>query len=236
MQPRLTRLLASLLPFNTLRKIAYRICRGVKIGKKSRIGWLCVLDADVVDIGDFVSIGCFNLVTDVKLFKVGEHGIDPSKEKGGRSGLLRGGVKIGSFNIIKGGGEIVIGKNVRMGNFNSIRGRYDENLGELCEVTDRHYFDTSRDIYIGRACVIGGVDSSFWTHGADRKPAPIFIGDHVWIGAGCKFNMGVRIGPVTLVGMGSVVTKSFEKGNLFIAGNPAKVVKENYDWRRADWS
>ena len=36
---------------------------------------------------------------------------------------------------------------------------------------------------------------------------------------------GVELGPSTIVGGGSVVTKSFTDGYCVIAGNPAKVIK-----------
>ena len=36
----------------------------------------------------------------------------------------------------------------------------------------------------------------------------------------------VTLGDYTIVGAGSIVTKSFTKGNCVIAGNPAKVIKE----------
>ena len=37
---------------------------------------------------------------------------------------------------------------------------------------------------------------------------------------------GVVLGDSTIVGAGSVVTKSFKEGNCVIAGNPAKVIKK----------
>lgn len=36
---------------------------------------------------------------------------------------------------------------------------------------------------------------------------------------------GVTFGPKTIVGAGSVVTKSFPEGQCVIAGNPARVIK-----------
>ncbi len=36
---------------------------------------------------------------------------------------------------------------------------------------------------------------------------------------------GVTLGPHTIVGAGSVVTKSFPQGELRCAGNPAKIIR-----------
>lgn len=52
------------------------------------------------------------------------------------------------------------------------------------------------------------------------------IGDHTWIASSCCILAGVVLGPRTIVGAGSVVTKSFPEGYCVIAGNPAKVVKK----------
>jgi acetyltransferase-like isoleucine patch superfamily enzyme len=37
---------------------------------------------------------------------------------------------------------------------------------------------------------------------------------------------GVELGPHTIVGAGSIVTKSFPEGNCIIVGNPAKKIKD----------
>mgnify|MGYP000885823556 CR=1 FL=1 len=52
------------------------------------------------------------------------------------------------------------------------------------------------------------------------------IGDHCWIASNVVVNAGVVLGPRTIVGAGSVVTKSFPNGHCVIGGNPAKIIKE----------
>ena len=52
----------------------------------------------------------------------------------------------------------------------------------------------------------------------------VTIGDSCFIGAHCVVLPGVELGDHTLVGAGSVVTKSFPEGNVVIAGNPARVI------------
>lgn len=56
---------------------------------------------------------------------------------------------------------------------------------------------------------------------------PIIIGDNVWIGTNVVILPSVEIGNNCIVGAGSVVTKSFKENNLVIAGNPAKIIKQN---------
>lgn len=53
---------------------------------------------------------------------------------------------------------------------------------------------------------------------------PIIIEDDVWIGAGAMVLKGVTIGARSIIGAGSVVTKSIPV-DCVAAGNPAKVIK-----------
>lgn len=58
-----------------------------------------------------------------------------------------------------------------------------------------------------------------------KHPAPIIIGDYCWLGMNSVVTAGVTLGPHTIVGAGSVVTKSFPDGYVVIAGCPAKVIR-----------
>jgi acetyltransferase-like isoleucine patch superfamily enzyme len=51
------------------------------------------------------------------------------------------------------------------------------------------------------------------------------IGDDCWIGMNATILPGVEIGAHTIVGAGSVVTKSFPGGKVIIGGNPACIIK-----------
>lgn len=55
----------------------------------------------------------------------------------------------------------------------------------------------------------------------------VVLGENCWIGMNSMILPGVNLGPNTIVGAGSIVTKSFLDGNVVIAGNPAKVIKKN---------
>lgn len=56
------------------------------------------------------------------------------------------------------------------------------------------------------------------------KSSPIKIGKHCWIGMHALILPGVELGDFTIVGAGSIVTKSFPQGHCVIGGNPAKIL------------
>ncbi len=55
---------------------------------------------------------------------------------------------------------------------------------------------------------------------------PIRIGAYCWLGMGTVILPEVELGDFTIVGAGSIVTKSFPEGYCVIAGNPAKVIRQ----------
>lgn len=60
----------------------------------------------------------------------------------------------------------------------------------------------------------------------------ITIGNHVWIGRRVNLLKNTKINDNSIVGLGSVVTNSFNEQNVVIAGFPAKVIKKNVNWSR----
>lgn len=54
---------------------------------------------------------------------------------------------------------------------------------------------------------------------------PIHIGKNVWLGGDVKIVPGVSIGDNTIIGTGSIVTKSIP-ANVIAVGNPCKVLRE----------
>lgn len=56
--------------------------------------------------------------------------------------------------------------------------------------------------------------------------ADIRIGRKCWIGMNSVILPGVTLGDHTVVGAGSVVTRSFEQGHCVIGGSPARLIRE----------
>lgn len=94
------------------------------------------------------------------------------------------------------------------------------------------YYQAQAKIIIGKGTYIGpnvglitaNHDLNDLSIHSERKP--ITIGAKCWIGMNSLILPGVILGDHTIVGGGSVVTKSFEQGNCVIAGNPAKIIRE----------
>ena len=66
-----------------------------------------------------------------------------------------------------------------------------------------------------------------------NKSKNIRIGNHVWIGQNATILKNVQIPDNCIIGASSLVTKSFNKNNVIIAGSPAKIVKSNVNWDRS---
>lgn len=94
------------------------------------------------------------------------------------------------------------------------------------------------DITIGDNCLIGP-NVGIYTTGHNPDPydrhktgyaEPVSIGNNVWIGGHACIMPGVNIGDGTIIGAGSVVTKSVP-ANVLAAGNPCKVLRSLTDQR-----
>lgn len=93
-----------------------------------------------------------------------------------------------------------------------------------------YYNASDAKIKIGKDCFIAcnvGIVTANHDPADLSKHLPgkeIIIGAHSWIGMNSMILPGVILGEHTIVGAGSVVTKSFPEGNCVIAGNPARLI------------
>lgn len=207
--------LIALLP-SFLKRPLYRVCFGYRIGKRVQIG-LSIIDAQECSIDDDVRIGHFNVVIGVGKFVVGDH------------------VRIGHLNIFRGGNEIVLGRYaevIRMNEVNSIPDPDVVNptdpsfrLGEGSVITTGHKIDFTDRVVIGTRSILGGRNSSLWTHNRQRT-RPIEIGSYAYLGSEIRVAPGGSIPSHCIVGIGSVITSALTEEGSLIAGVPAKFLKE----------
>lgn len=93
------------------------------------------------------------------------------------------------------------------------------------------YLQGNGGIYIGNyvhfASNIGIISANHdMYHHMQHVKKEVRIDDYCWIGMNVVIMPGVHLGTRTVVGAGSVVTKSFPDGYCVIGGNPAKLIKE----------
>ncbi len=167
-----------------------------RIGKNFKIGFGSYIDSNEITIGENVSIG--NLVR------------------------------------IKYLDRISIGDNTSIGSSTIVCGAYDHKkwlprileIGKDCEILSSHYFDVVAPITIGNHVTIAGKWTQFYTHSFDleknRMDGPISIGDHVYIGAGCIINLGVRICGRVVLQAGTCVNKSITEPGVYMSNSFTK--------------
>jgi len=199
-----------------LKRPLYRLFFGYKIGKRVRIG-LSVIDARECTIEDDVQIGHLNVITRVEKLTIRDH------------------VRMGHLNIIRGGTLVSLGRYaeiIRMNEINSIPDPDVVNeidpvfiLGDGSIVTTGHKIDFTDRVEIGRRVILGGRNSSLWTHNRQRT-MPITIGSMVYIGSEIRMAPGSALPARSIVGIGSVITAQLTDEGKLIAGVPAKTVKE----------
>lgn len=94
--------------------------------------------------------------------------------------------------------------------------------------------ECSYGIHIGNDCAIADgvriIDNSWHTAHSLAGGGITKIGNKVWIATGAMILPGITIGDGAIVAAGAVVTKDVA-ARCMVAGVPAKVVKENVEWK-----
>lgn len=211
----------ALLP-SAIARPCYRWFFGYKIGKRVRIGF-SIIDAVDCSIDDDVSIGHLNVFTRIEKLTIGDH------------------TRIGVLNVIRGGKEVKIGRYcdiLRLNEINSIPEPDAVNetdprfmLGNGSMIAASHKIDFTDKVEFGRCVILGGRNSSIWTHNRQMTKG-VTIGDYSYLGSEIRITPGGSIPAKCIVGVGAVVTKAFQNEYHLIAGVPAVETKElNEDGR-----
>lgn len=200
-----------------LKKFIYRM-KGYSIGKDVSIGFGAVIIGKKVTIENNAKIG---LATVIRAKEI----------------TIERFASIGSFTFID-TGKLRIGEDARINEQVIIGGMQTPNssldLGKRTIIMEYSFINTTMPIKIGDDTGIGG-HCLLFTHGSwlsclDGFPvsfAPITIGKQVWLPWRIFIMPGVTIGDKVVIGANSLVANDVPS-NVLIAGNPAKVIKENY--------
>lgn len=109
------------------------------------------------------------------------------------------------------------GKNIHIGK------RVFINSG--CKFQDQGGIVIGDDVLIGHNCVIATLNHVMDPdRRADMIPAPVRIGNKVWVGANVTILQGVTIGDGAIIAAGAVVNKDVPE-RAVVGGIPAKVIK-----------
>lgn len=155
---------------------------------------------------------------------------------------------LGIYYTLKQKNILNIGKNSKL-----IAGDVNIGNGSRISIGDNAILKIGKDVYFNENCrvmssesitignnVIVGWDTTILDSDRHRviingkkqvMNKPVIICDDVWIGFGVSIMKGVTIGRGAIIAANSVVTKSVPEKSL-VAGNPARVIKENIAWER----
>ncbi len=118
--------------------------------------------------------------------------------------------------------------------FRESGGTCGENFKFYCPMPTEPYLITiGNDVTIAGGTVLLTHDNSVIKCDLDATDyfGRIHIGDQCFIGFNSIILPGITLGENTIVGAGSVVTKSFPEGHVVIAGNPARILCTVEDFR-----
>jgi len=208
-------LLVALLP-SRIKVLWYRLGLGYQVDPDVKLGFSLFVGVRRCRIGKGTRIGSLNVFIDIDDLQIGQH------------------VQIGFLNLFRGGKKIEIrdyATVLRLNVINAIPEAEVVNpidpvfeLGCGSVITSGHWLDFTDRITIGDHTVIGGRNSSFWTHNRQRT-RPIVIGHHCYLGSEVRVAPGVVIPSFCIVALGAVLMDRFEREFSLIAGNPARVIR-----------
>lgn len=132
------------------------------------------------------------------------------------------------------GDRVLLHKNCKLSAWGT-DGKAAIRIGSRTYIGDRTEIHAGESVTIGDGCDISWnctiMDRDYHKLGTEKEVfAPVTIGNRVWIGCNAIILKGVTIGDGAVVAAGSVVTKDVPARTL-VAGNPARVIREEVEWK-----
>jgi acetyltransferase-like isoleucine patch superfamily enzyme len=102
---------------------------------------------------------------------------------------------------------------------------------DYAAITNRHSFDCSDTVSIGRYTTFAGVRSIVLSHSIDlvtcqQRAQPVSIGEYCFVGTAAVVLPGTRLPDYSVLGANSLLNKSYTEPYFLYAGNPARPVKQ----------
>jgi len=188
-----------------LRRPILNLLPGFSLAPGSRIG-LCLVLAERAELAPGASIGHFTAIHPIALLR------------------LERSATIGRGNKIVGSQEA----DMYGGQPDRVAALI---MGEHSAITRNHLVDCSDTIRIGKFALIAGWRSQIVTHSPDfaksrQVTAPVDIGDYSFIGTACIILKGTSFPARSILGAGSVYSRSYEEEFTLYSGSPAEPVRQ----------
>lgn len=107
-----------------------------------------------------------------------------------------------------------------------IRGTKAPGFAKNCYIDGRNGIHIEENVWIANGVSIISMNHNMLDYSSYENSPPVIIRKNSLLSANCIILPGVELGEHTIVGAGSVVTKSFPEGNRVIAGNPATIIRQ----------
>lgn len=206
-----------------LKRWAYRLFRGYKIGRRVRFGFGGVVIGRQVELGDDVEIGLFAIVMGREIRMA------PHSSVGAMSYV--------SCRVIEMGEDAKIREQVFVGGPQLPESRFT--LGARTIVLQMAYINPTKPVVIGDDTGIGGHCLIFthgvWLNALDGYPVSyqgVTLGKSVWLPWRVFVMPGSTIGDGTVIGANSLVSGAIPSMSLAV-GSPAKVIRSAPEFPRA---
>jgi len=131
------------------------------------------------------------------------------------------------YNVSMNASRVILGKYSAIHSFGNVQG--DVSIGDYVMIAKNVFISSGRHHYQEEAYLPIKMQDKIYEKKNGALIEPVIIEDDVWIGVNCVIMPGIKIEKGAVIGSNSVVTKDI-KAYSVNAGNPAKFIKNRYDF------